>query len=279
MARFSYRSARRAGRRFRRKATRRPRRTLKTRRPYSRRSRMTKRKVLEIASTKKRTLMPLRVGNDLEITYATLTPGLTVALWCPTAMVSSGSFVTHSHTRSASSVFQVGVAENMVFDIDKGYQWRHRRVVFETKGLRLESAYGNGTGVDRYRKYNPLSETESRSLFDTIFEGSLDNDSTGFFDNKLDTSRIKVHYDKSRNLTPSNANGHIHKVKFYHPLKKNMTYDDDEDGDVKDSNKWSSLSREGLGDIYIVDIFQDVWASEDAHLYWKSQACHYWHEK
>lgn len=277
MARFSYRSARRAGRRFRRKAIRRPRRMMTTRRRYSKRSRMTKRKVLNISSTKKKDTMRPWNPNDTGKSYLELGPATTFVLWCPTARPISA--VVSEASREQTRVYQRGFAERILMDTNDSTCWKWRRILFESKGYRPEGAYHYDTvhGVTR-QMWTPDATTVA-SLSENIFSGTFDSDWTSIFTAPLDKNRVRVHYDKTFNLKSSNDSAHTHDFKLWHPFNKTMVYDDDELGDIKNYSKWSSLGLNAMGDVFVLDIIKDVGATSESRLYMRPEAVAYWHEK
>ena len=51
----------------------------------------------------------------------------------------------------------------------------------------------------------------------------------------MDTTRVNLKYDKVRRITSGNDAGVIKRFKMWHPMRKNLRYDEDEEGDYTES--------------------------------------------
>jgi hypothetical protein len=63
-------------------------------------------------------------------------------------------------------------------------------------------------------------------------------------------------------------------------MNHNLVYDDDENGDVESSSYNSTTSRAGMGDYYVIDMFQPgAGGSSTDLLQITTNSTLYWHEK
>lgn len=277
MARFSYRSARRAGRRFRRRAVRRPRRMMTTRRRFYKRSNMTSRKVRNLAATKKHDTMRVWNYNSSTTPYVELGPAITSFLWLPTARYISFEG-NQSHKRSKSKVFMRGLSETRVHETNDGTTWQWRRIVFETKGIQDSDAfyYDNAIGYTRLMRsqgVGPQAQTAG-----VVFAGVSGSDWTSMFTASVDRNAIKVHSDVTRIIRSGNESGIVKRSKTWDPFNKTFIYNDDESGESKASGAFASLGNFGMGDIYVWDLYKDISGASDSRLVVRPQATLYWHE-
>ena len=74
---------------------------------------------------------------------------------------------------------------------------------------------------------------------------------------------MNLKYDKSDALRRGNDAGVIKRFKMWHPMRKNLRYDEDEEGDYTESVPLSTTSHLGMGDYYVIDIFIPLLGSRD----------------
>ena len=203
--------------------------------------------------------------------------GTTPFLWNPTARPLS--FANVSTKRNRTTVYQKGLREHLQLDIDDGNPLRWRRIVFETKEYRNDAARLIVSN-DVKRLITPMSVAEFGNLASALFEGSEGNDWSTTFTAKVDLNRVKLHSDKSRILRSGNDHTHSHSFRVYYPFEKNFTYDEDEFADGKTSSVYATSGLKGMGDVYVLDIFQNVGGDvDDWRAIWRANATMYWHEK
>jgi len=219
--------------------------------------------------------MPLRNDGDTAKNYVALGAATTVFMWSPTQRESSVSY--SESFRSARSVYWKGVREHLEFTNDAGVAWKWRRVIFEAKSFREAASYRSGTTY--YRNWKSLSAAEITALTALLFEGTDGSDWSNQFLAKSDTKRLRILYDRFQVIRNSNdAAGH-RVIKQYIPLNRMMHYDEVEGGGTTSTSSYPAPDIPGLGNVYIVDFFQDIGASETETLTIRSNTTAYWHEK
>lgn len=192
-----------------------------------------------------------------------------------------------SATRTSTSCYMRGLKETITLASTTGAPWMWRRICFTIKGDGLTSLTGNnftwwratgGQGVVR-NLTNLFANTNALNAFkNQVFEGSEQYDWANIFNAKLDTKRISVKYDRTRTFSSGNASGIIRNIKMWHPMNHNIVYDDDEIAGSVVTTPYSTDAKPGMGDYYVVDMFQGVGAFTD-QLRLSIEAKLYWHEK
>jgi len=214
--------------------------------------------------------------NNPSLDYFAVGPGRYAYLWCATARIMDYTGIT-SMDREVSTVYMKGLRMHGEYGFSGGITWRHRRIVFATKGVHDDNLYAETS--DGYRRlWRAQSETQAASTGAVVFEGS-GKDSSTTFTAKCDRSRIHVLYDKSRVYRAGNDQAHSHVITDYIPFEQNFTYNDDENGKEVLRSPWSSNNRNHLGDVFVWDIFTDVGATEEDSMTVRGDATLYWHEK
>jgi len=237
---------------------------------------MSNKRILNLTSTKKRDNLayydPANVSNS-ELGISSPGPNtVNVYLYSPTARQYENS--DDPTDRSRHTVFWKGYREIGNLTTNSSSPWEWRRIVFETKGLRVEAAHGLTSNGYR-RIVAPFGDTDFMNI---LFEGTAGSDRTRLMQGKVDTNHVKLHYDKKVVLRSGNDGIHYHQYKHYFPFNKTMYYDDDESGNSMVSSNWASNSRKGMGDIYIIDMFRCTDTGVNNMLF-SPTATVYWHEK
>lgn len=239
---------------------------------------MTKRRVLNIASTKKRDNMISwdRTGTNNGFGAPSLEIGTTRFLFCATAREQVGLDLPSQ--RNSSTVFIKGYRENMTFITNNNNSWRWRRIMFRIKGFVANDSF-LVTSAGYVRVWYPLTGTNMDVFEELIFEGTKNVDYQDPFAAKVDSTRVTVVSDKYRILASGNSASYIKHYPSYTPIEKNLVYDDDEDGDDLVSAPYSVNSKAGMGDLFIYDIFQDIGGVSPTSVNIRSSSTLYWHEK
>lgn len=113
-----------------------------------------------------------------------------------------------------------------------------------------------------------------------IFKGAKGVDWNDIIVAPTDTRRVSVKYDKTTLLRSGNANGTIREAKLWHPMNKNIVYNDDESGDKETTQYVSTQSRAGMGDYYVLDLIQAGTGGGAGDLCLiQANSTLYWHEK
>lgn len=300
------RSAKRGGSRRR---YRRP-----TRRTKRKSGGMSKKRILNVSSTKKRDTMLCYTnstaanqggGTTYSNSAAIVTGGqadTTAAafLWCSTgrdnfsnAPANQKGTKFDSATRTSTSPYMVGLSEKLEIQCNTGMPWQWRRVCFTMKGPSLapnSTASGyqfsnvleTSNGIVRVMNQvtgNPGSGA-MYGLMLVLFKGQVNSDWIDPMTAPTDNSRVTIKYDKTMMMSSGNEDGFIRSCKRWHPMKKTLVYDDDENGGSEQASAFSSEGRAGMGDYYVLDLFRARQGSATSdQLSIRPTSTLYWHEK
>lgn len=268
---------------------------------------MSKRSVLNVTSRKKRNTMlswsnTNGTGGTQTVTQGNLlVPGSTGYAWVPwhaTAMdLDSLSTLPNDASRTATSCYMVGLAENLKFQTSTGLPWFHRRICFSIKGPNpfasispLDTTANQTTnfyadtsnGMERlwFNLQVNSSTTTLANQQALLFKGLQGRDWTDVITAPVDNTRISVRYDRTTTISSGNSNGIVRERKMFHPMRKNLVYDDEEAGQGKQSSYYSVDSKLGMGDFYVIDIIQPgSGGSASDLLLLSATSTLYWHEK
>ena len=285
---FRRRYARRSTR-YRRRPTRRiPRRT--TRRPATRTRRSgyrSRRALLNITSKKKQDNMAPYNQATSSLGAVTIAGNVgAIFVWCATARdrVSEVNDPTASSVRQTDLCYMRGLKENINLGTDSGASWRWRRICFDVKST-FGFVTSNETSNGWTRYLNNINGTPSASeLSALLFKGTESVDWYDPFTAKVDTQRVRIHYDKMRILSSGNSTGRYFKSKHWYPMNQNLQYANDENGESEDGSIFCSESRVGMGNYYVVDFFDCIdnttgSSGANSNLRFGPEATLYWHER
>lgn len=262
--------------------------------------------ILNLTAKKKRDTMAPNIAYPPVASTAAVT-GLviqassepTMTLWCPSARELRAIFENDRSTvpsgREETTVFAVGLKEKISILTNSGQPWRWRRIVFTNKGplplgeqfegSRVYSTTTDVTGRDTYfRTLSPLPVNSITPLVEYLFKGQGDGglgiqDWTDIMTAPVDTTRIKTMHDHVTRIQSGNASGVMKTYSRWHPVRKNIVYGDEEIGNQMLSSFFSTNSRPGVGDIYVMDIFTSLSNAASDQLSFTPTASWYWHEK
>lgn len=257
---------------------------------------MTRRRILNVTSTKKRDNVLVKGITDdatdetpLGQPYVMTGDNFYGFLWSPSARVNRVEVSEHS--RTMSDTYVPGFKERVELETNNGANWQWRRIIFAAKGPELRIAFPIGTlyqhdnenGVQR-AVWNFLSgleigEEAREPLEDLLFEGQAGKDWIHRFTAKVDNKRVTLLSDSTRKLSSGNDNGRFFTSRRWTPVRKRIVYDDDEDGDDKTLAVWSTVGKPGLGDIYICDYIGCAGGAVTDTLEFTPQCTYYWHER
>jgi len=185
--------------------------------------------------------------------------------------------------RTATTCFMRGLKERISIQTNDGLPWLWRRLCFAVKDRTMPTttttfsthAYVS-SGVPRI-----INQPVVGSAFDRlIWKGQFGTDWINFMTAEVDTSRVDLRYDKTMNLSSGNEQGMIREFNRWHPMNKNLTYDDDEIGNDVDTSFLSTTAKSGMGDFWVVDIFEPrVGGTTASQLRFRPEATLYWHER
>lgn len=267
---------------------------------------MSKRKLLNSTSHKKRNAMMnwSNTKSDGTVQAATNTSPFVaggtggIFLFTPTSMDlgnNAANTVANNGVRTSSTCFLRGFSEHLRFQTSSPQPWLWRRVCFTTKGDDFRSAYSTDTPT--IMPYDKLlvstgwqrawinmninnSPNTISALVNHLFRGTKSIDWNDYVTAAVDTGRVTVKYDKTTTLASGNSNGIIREKKLWHPMNANILYDDTESGMGYNGQPWSTDSKAGMGDYYIMDFFQvGTGGTTSDILQIQSSSTIYWHEK
>lgn len=204
-------------------------------------------------------------------------------------------------TRTASNPYMVGLKERIRLETSTGRPFVWRRICFTFKGTGLvydhdpTSAFPNvaahwfhdGGIAGMMRALTRLTGgtfpgTETgiwNQLRATLFRGAFSID----WDNPIiaptNNQRVRIHYDRTTTIRSGNEEGTMKVRSVWHPMRKRLMYDDIEYGGEEIGPYLSTSGRFGMGDYYVIDIFDTgVGGSGDDQLSFVPEATLYWHE-
>ena len=222
----------------------------------------------------------------------------------PTAMDltdsgNSANTVVQSTQRTSQTCFMKGFAEHIRVETSSGNPWFHRRICFTSRDdafIFRNSADTVGTERDQIaagaiETSNGWQRLAANMLIDSlaqtvlaqkgiIFKGSEGVDWDDVITAPLDTTRINVKYDKTFVYRSGNASGVLKEAKVYHPMNKNLVYDDDESGSTQSTATYSVKDKRGMGNYFVLDLFSQGTSGAAAdRLSIRYNSTLYWHEK
>ncbi|AMH87668.1 capsid protein [Pacific flying fox faeces associated gemycircularvirus-2] len=311
---YPRRSYRRASGR-RRVSRRAPRRTKRTyRRTYRRRrvgGRGGRRSLLNATSRKKRNTM-LQFVNTNSTSGLPVTPGpgpyvvagnqgSAFSVFTATAMDlyanGNANTIANQAQRTSTTCYVLGYAEKIRIQTSSGLPWFWRRIVVrvrdplfvtyatnDTPTYSANMSYVDTTTNGMQRAYinqtiNAANNTIT-GVQGVLFRGTVGRDWTDIQTAIVDTTRVDLVSDTRMTIRSGNANGTVKDVNMWHPYRRNLVYDDDELGEQETANYVSTESKQGGGDMHVIDIFTPgTGAGASDLLQLTSTSTLYWHEK
>lgn len=259
---------------------------------------MTRRTVLNATSRKKRdTMLPYSQTNGSNGGGASGpaqfsgSTGTQVFLWQATARDltrstdGTGGSVFNTAARTASTCYMRGLKETIEIQTSTGIPWQWRRICFTIKnisisGTSIETSYGWQRYLYNLNSGTSGDTTNYNSLLGVLFRGQSGIDWSTAQIAPVDTSRVTLKYDKTHMISSGNASGVLRKYNLWHPMNKNLVYDDDESGESTSSRIFSVGGKQGMGDYYVMDFFfPGIGASSSDSISFNPNATLYWHEK
>lgn len=199
--------------------------------------------------------------------------------------------------RTAQVCYMRGLSENIRIQTSSGIPWFHRRICFTSRGgsafnsvnssdTAPVQASGNSVdtsnGMERLWFNSNVNNTPATVLAqqNLLFKGSYNVDWNDNILAPIDTTRVDLKFDKTWCVRSGNASGTIKERKLWHPMNKNLVYNDDENGEGEATSYFSVGDKRGMGDYYVLDIFQaGAGGTSSDLLNVFSNSTLYWHEK
>lgn len=222
-------------------------------------------------------------------------------LFCPTDMnlAANGggaNLKVNVAQRTSTTCFMRGFSEHLRVQTSSGLPWFHRRICFTTRGQTSfniidpadTQVQASGNSIDTSSgqqrlwlnsQINNQPNTVSNQQAQ-LFKGKKDIDWNDIIIAPVDTSRVDLKYDKTWVIKSGNQSGTLISRKLWHSMNKNLVYRDDEEGEAMETQYSSVASKQGMGDYYILDLFQaGVGGGAGDVLNVFSNSTLYWHEK
>ncbi|QCW23692.1 MAG: capsid protein [Gemycircularvirus mouti6] len=271
---------------------------------------MSKKRLLNVVSQKKRDTM-LTYTNMTSAsqaggtTYAADVPAIitgglsvnqcTAILWCATARDNTTSNANARGTkfdvatRTSSTPYMIGLKEAIEIQVSTGMPWQWRRICFTAKGtigLTYDTTFAVSTETSNgyVRVVNALTGNpgglQQYALFERIFRGQNTADWNDPMTAKTDNQRVTIKYDKTTSLASGNEDGFIRKYNRWHDMHKTLVYNDDELGGGENVSSFSTQGKGGMGDYYVLDLFRArTGATNSDQLSFRPESTLYWHER
>lgn len=200
---------------------------------------------------------------------------------------SSGN-VFNTADRTATTCYMRGLKERIQIQTNTGMPWQWRRICFTMKGDGIyvwnETAYKlaqeTSIGWARVVSNTGTASNLYNYMIPLLFKGQRDVDWNNPFNAKTDNSRLSIKYDKTVSIRSGNAQGMMREFQRWHPMNRNLVYDDDENGEQKAESTYSVTGKAGMGDYYVVDIIAAGSGSTSSdQMSFNPSATLYWHER
>lgn len=221
-------------------------------------------------------------------------------LWCATGRDltpgDSGGLavVGNESSRTATTTYMRGLSEHLRIQTSSGMPWFHRRICFTYKGVvPFRQTYTGDTGANqvisetsrgmgRLWFNNRVNNTPNfiNEIQAVLFKGEQGVDWADLVTAPVDNRRVTLRYDKTFTYHSGNTAGTVREKKLWHPMNKNLVYDDDESALTEVSSFYSVDSKAGMGDYYVLDIVvPGTGASSTDVIQLNATSTLYWHER
>lgn len=273
-------------------------------RPTRRRA-MSKKRILNTSSRKKRNGMLSWSNTTSAGAVRAAAPGPAYIngvtggffTWHATAQqLDAQSTIANQATRTSTTCYMKGLSEHLRIQTSSGLPWFHRRVCFTLKGINafnapvagdtpafpIQTYIDTSNGIERLWSNEQINVQPNtlNAQWSVLFKGIVGKDWDDYIIAPLDTSRVTIKFDKTWTMQSGNTQGIVRERKLWHPMNHNLVYDDDENGDIEASSYFSTTSKAGMGDYYVIDMFQPGAGGTSTDLLQiAANSTLYWHEK
>lgn len=287
------------------------RRSTVRKRTYRRRPRrtMSRKRILNISSRKKRDTMAPISGEQSTAVSPTPGPrqflasdGVVICLYRPTErqriteVGGNPARVDDPAARTATEVYYRGIKERISIATSGSSMWKWRRICFTFKSDRFNfnpndpADVGNFTLMNVFtsngymRAINAFNNADSfqaamlQQISAYVFQGTEGIDWNSYYTSKVDTERVNLKYDKTMHIKSGNDAGVMRDYKFWHPMNHTFIYDEDERAGTQQQGTLSSMLKRSMGDYYIMDIMTCNDLNSETLLF-NPNATIYWHER
>lgn len=273
---------------------------------------MTKRSVLNATSRKKKNVMLTWSNQNATQTTISQQPlilsggtnaNLAWVMFRPTGMDLitnvTGNTVVQEAARTATTCYMRGFAEHVRVETSTGNPWFHRRICFTSRdNVFILPNPADATGTERSQIASGVFETSNGNqrlaanmTIDTLsqtylnqkgvlFKGAEGVDWDDVIIAPVDTARVDLKYDKTFVYKSGNERGILREMKLWHPMNKNLVFDDDQSGVTEQTADYSVRDKRGMGNYHVLDIFsQGTSGATTDRLSIRFNSTMYWHEK
>lgn len=195
--------------------------------------------------------------------------------------------------RTKTTCFMRGLKERITVQTNTGSCWQWRRICFTMKGNLLYGSDGTNlrwsllqTDVGRgaqgmVRVVNSVTGSQpGTNLIDILFKGRNGKDWNNVMSAPTDNTQVTIKYDKTRTIQSGNDDGILRTFSRWHPMGKNLVYNDDEAGSTEEVGRYSVPGKQGMGDYYVVDFVNSAFGSAPTdRMVLGINSTLYWHEK
>lgn len=267
--------------------------------------RMSQKSILNLTARKKRdTMLQWRQDAGVDGAGTAVIPpkagnngATTIFAWAPTARdlnigtTGGRGTVSDIAARTASTVYNVGLKETIKIYAQEASSYMWRRICFTSKGLlaplqsRTPISLLTSNGWVRYTKDLTSGGSGQAAALDVLrsvlFKGQLGVDWNDYITAPTDNQRVTIKYDRTTTLRSRGDDEIFYRTTRWHPMYKNMVYDDDEIGEDMAMSTTSTQGKQGMGDYIVIDIIQPgpnvVGNGASAQI--DIESTMYWHER
>nr|QTE03654.1 MAG: capsid protein [Gemycircularvirus]UBQ66229.1 Cap protein [crane CRESS-DNA virus] len=192
--------------------------------------------------------------------------------------------------RTATTCYMVGLKERILVQSSTDIPWQWRRICVTAKGADAflkttpSTVSGNNVWQEDSKGYRrllvELTAVAQGNLNSLLFDGQQDTDWNDPFSAKVDRQRFTIKYDRTVMLESNSSDGILRYYNMWHPMRKNVCYNDDEAGAGMSSAYVSASGKQGMGDYIVIDFIRcKDGAGTGDQLIFQPEATLYWHEK
>lgn len=262
---------------------------------------MTNKRILNLTAKKKKDVMKTWTNMDANNTVAAnfrngpaylQGQNIYIIPWAATARPAlnadlSAGLPIEEAVRTSTTCYMRGVKETISILSDTGAACKWRRICVRLRGDFLYSketpttplslittAFGMVRTVTNWG--NQASQVND--MFRVLFRGVRNVDWVDPMIAPTDNRRWDIVYDKTTNIQSPNEAGVYRTYNRWHPMNKNLVFDDDQDASNEEVRRWSVEGKQGMGDYYIIDFFS-INGTADDQMSLQYNSTLYWHEK
>lgn len=212
--------------------------------------------------------------------------------WCPTKRDAdhfgdTDVKLNDDAVRGANVCYMRGLKERIHIQTSSGIPWNWRRICFTMKGDELYNLEESGYHLEALtsngyaRVTNSLGKSHmADKLLSILFKGTQGTDWASRYSAKADNANLTIKYDRTWKIQSGNDSGCLLQRNLWHPMNKNLHYDETEFGDKQVGSGWSVTGKQGMGDYYIVDLIRaGTGGTTSDFMTFQPEATLYWHEK